>query len=58
MKTIKEHIDRQNAKIAVIEGKIKTATGKRRRRLVNKVCVWKATLHHLQKLDAWGVVKN
>lgn len=58
MKTIKEHIDRQIAKIAVAEEKIKTVTGKHRKRLVNNVCGWKTTLRHLQKLDAWGVVKN
>lgn len=55
MKTLKERIDRQIAKITVAEEKIQTATGKHRRRLVNKVCGWKTTLRYLQKLDAWGV---
>ena len=55
MKTLKQHIEKQIAKIAVTEEKIKTATGKHRKNLVNNVCGWKRTLRHLQKLDAWGV---
>lgn len=58
MKTIKQHIEKQIAKIAVAEEKIKTATGKHRKNLVIKVCGWKITLRHLQKLDAWGISKN
>jgi hypothetical protein len=58
MKTLKQHIEKQIAKIAVAEEKIKTATGNHRKNLVKKVCGWKAKLHHLQKLDAWGIIKN